>query len=574
MDSSRSSPHRSIGAARLPPQRFWLVQIFIFSLFLALTFQIFQLSLFYQSPLLERALSQHRLIIEIPPIRGSIEDRNGQGLAINLKVPSLYAVPRILSPKDREGLIDELSRKLSLSRTFLNERLSRDKAFVWLKRRMSAQEAAKIEQLKHPALGILYEHKRFYPHGKLLANLIGFTNVDNEGIEGIERMVDRELRGKAGKRFTRRDAMGREIKAFEERTLPALDGHSIVLTVDRNLQYVTERALDRAYQKWRAKGAAAILMNPQTGEILAMASRPTFDPNQPSDFSPGSYRNRALTDMLEPGSVFKIVTAAGVLGERKVRLTDKIHCENGEWHWGIKTLHDVHGYGPLTFPEVFIKSSNIGTVKLASRLSPDRLHHYIRLFGFGQKTGIDLDGEAPGFVRPPAQWSKTSPYAIPIGQEVMVTPLQLVRAISFIANGGFLVRPYVVDHVEDIHGVTLRQKSPSKTGPDLEPAVVELLKEILWRATEEGGTGKNARVKGIPVAGKTGTAQKILENGRGYSHSNFVGSFIGFAPADHPLLSMVVVIDDPKPLYYGGTVAAPVFSEVMEAALAHLGYAP
>jgi len=534
---------------------------------------VLQLTIFYRSPLLKRAQNQHRLTVDIPPLRGQVLDRSGQGLAINLKVPSIYAVPRIVRKEEKGPLAEELAGLLSLSRSFVDERLARDKAFIWLKRRVTTEEAEKITALNHPALGILYEYKRFYPHGTLLANLLGFTNVDSQGIEGIERMMDSELRGRAGKRFSRRDALGREIKAFEERTVPALDGHRVVLTIDRYLQYVTERALERAFQKWKAKGAIAILMNPRNGQILAMATRPTFDPNSPGGFPFENYRNRVLTDMFEPGSVFKIVTAAGVLSERKITMTEKVHCENGAWSWGLKTLHDVHPYGFLSFPEVFIKSSNIGTVKLALRLGPGKLHRYVKLFGFGKKTGIDLDGEAPGYVRPPSEWSKTTPYAIPIGQEVMVTPLQLARAISFIANGGYLVKPYVVERVEDIHGVTLRKGEPSVEGPKLEPQVAELLKETLWRATEEG-TGKNARVKGIPVAGKTGTAQKILEGRKGYSHSNFVGSFIGFAPADHPLFSMVVMIDDPKGAYYGGTVAAPVFSEVMEAALAHVGYAP
>jgi cell division protein FtsI (penicillin-binding protein 3) len=573
VDSSRSGPHRSVKPVRVSPERLKFLQLFCLLIFLTLLFQLLQLTIFYRAPLLRRAEGQHRLTIEIPPLRGQILDRNGQGLAINLKVPSIYAIPRILKEEEKETLSQDVAEALSLSRTFVTERLARDKAFVWLKRRVTTEEQQKIEMLNHPALGILYEYKRFYPHGTLLANLLGFTNVDSQGIEGIEKMLDSELRGRPGKRFTRRDALGREIKAFEERMIPALDGHRTVLTIDRYLQYVTERALTRAYQKWKAKGAIAVLMNPQTGEILAMATRPTFDPNSPGDSPFENYRNRVLTDMFEPGSVFKIVTAAAVLSERKITMTQKIHCENGEWSWGLRTLHDVHGYGPLSFPEIFIKSSNIGTVKLALRLGPGKLHHYVKLFGFGKKTGIDLQGEAPGYVRPPSQWSKTSPYAVPIGQEVMVTPLQLARAISFVANGGRLVKPYVVERVEDIHGVTLRETEPILESPKLEPAVVEALKETLWRATEEG-TGKNARVKGIPVAGKTGTAQKILEGRKGYSHSNFVGSFIGFAPADHPLFSMIVMIDDPKGAYYGGTVAAPVFSEVMEAALAHVGYAP
>lgn len=573
MDPNRSSPHGSIKATRVSPHRFGLIQFLLFLVFLTIFFQILQLTLFHRSSLVERAKSQYRLTVEIPPLRGAILDRHGRGLAINLKVPSIYAAPRLLSPEEKESLVQELADTLSLSRSFVRERLARNKAFVWLKRRVSVEEAKKIEGLGHPAVGILYEYKRFYPHGQLLANILGFTNVDNQGIEGLEKMADGELRGKPGKRYTRRDALGREIKAFEDRTIPALDGHRVVLTIDRYLQYVTERALDRAYRKWKAKGATALLVNPQNGEILAMATRPTFDPNTPGDFPFENYRNRVVTDMFEPGSVFKIITATALLSERKVKMTEKINCEGGEWNWGLKTLHDVHEYGLLSFPEIIVKSSNIGTTKLASRLAPEKFYRYIQLFGFGKKTGMDLEGEAPGFIRPPREWSKTTPYALPMGQEIQVTSLQLAQAISMIANGGYLVKPHVMDRIEDVHGVTLKKESPSREGPELEAPVLEVLKEILWRVTEEG-TGKNARVKGIPLAGKTGTAQKILENGRGYSHSNFVGSFIGFAPADRPLLAMVVVIDDPRPLYYGGTVAAPVFSEVVEAALAHLGYTP
>jgi len=574
VDSNRSSPHRTIGkfkTARVSLERLGFLQFFIFLIFVTLLFQITQLALFYQSSLHARAASQYRLVTEIPPLRGEIQDRNGQGLAVNLKVPSVYVIPRILNSEQKDHLSQELARILSVSRSFVRERFKRDKAFVWIKRRITPEEAKKIEALTSPAVGIQYEYKRFYPHTQLLANLLGFTNIDNRGIEGIEKVADSDLAGKPGKRYTRRDALGREIRAFEEKMIPALDGHRVVLTIDRQLQYVTERALDRSYKKWKAKGAVAILMNPQTGEILAMATRPTFDPNSPGSYPFESYRNRVLTDMFEPGSVFKIVTATAVLSERKITLTDKIDCENGTWTWGIKTLHDVHGYGLLTFPEIIIKSSNIGTVKLARRLRPNKLHQYIKRFGFGAKTGIDLEGEAPGFVRPPSKWSRTTPYAVPIGQEIMVTPLQLLRAVSMIANGGYLVKPYVVDRVEDVHGIILRKNKPLLKGPDLEPQVTELMKEVLWKATEEGGTGKAAHVEGIPVAGKTGTAQKVTPGGS-YSHSNFVGSFIGFAPADHPLLSMVVMVDDPRPMYYGGVVAAPVFSEVMEAALAYLGH--
>lgn len=574
MDPSRPGSSGTIKATRVSPERFWFVRVFLVLIFLTILFQVVQLSVFHHSTLIRLADKQHRLVVEIPPLRGAIVDRHGQAFATNLKTPSIYAVPRLLQAEEKEPLTQELVNILSLPSSRVRELLNRNKAFVWIKRRVGAEEAGKIEKLGHPALGILYEPKRFYPYGQLLANVIGFTDVDTRGIEGVERLADSELGGKSGKRFTRRDALGREVKAFEERVIPALDGHRVVLTIDRYLQFVTERALDRSYRQWKAKGAMAVLMNPQTGEILALASRPTFDPNSPGNYPSESYRNRAITDMFEPGSVFKIVTLTGLLGERKVRMTEKIDCEGGEWQYGRKALHDVHGYGLLPFPEVIIKSSNIGTAKLAQRLGNEGLYRYVKIFGFGEKAGVDLDGEASGFIRRPQEWSKTSPYAIPIGQEVMVTALQLARAISYIANGGLLVRPYVIDRIEDVHGITLRDhlRAPEEK-PQLEPAKVEVLKEILWRVTEQG-TGKNARVKGIPVAGKTGTGQKILPSGKGYSHSNFTGSFIGFAPADHPLLSMAVVIDDPRGAYYGGTVAAPVFAEVMEAALIHVGYTP
>jgi len=574
VDSSRPGSYRAvIGASRISNERFALLQFFLYTFLAVLVFQIVQLSLFYQAPLSQRASSQHRLVVEIPPLRGSIQDRHGRGLVINLRVPSIYAVPRLLNEEEKASLTKELAEILSLTPSYVADRLGRNKAFVWIKRRVTVEEAQKIEALSHQALGTIHEYKRFYPHGTLLANVLGFTDVDNRGLEGIEREKDQDLRGKPGRRYSRRDALGREIKAFEEKTFPAVDGHHVILTVDRYLQYVTERALERAFRQWKAKGATAILMNPHDGEILAIASRPTFDPNSPGDSPLDYYRNRAITDMFEPGSIFKIVTATGMLGERKVNMTEKINCEMGAWTYGAKTLHDVHEYGFLSFPEIIIKSSNIGTTKLAGRLTPEILHRYVKLFGFGDKSGVDLKGEAPGFIRKPSDWSKTSPYAIPIGQEVMVTALQLVRGISMIANGGYLVKPFLIDRIEDIHGVTLQEHTSSREGPRLEAPAVEVLKEILWRATTEG-TGKKALINGVPVAGKTGTAQKILAYRKGYSHSNFMASFIGFAPADRPLLSMVVVIDDPRPLYYGGTVAAPVFSEVMEAALAHMGYAP
>jgi cell division protein FtsI (penicillin-binding protein 3) len=321
-------------------------------------------------------------------------------------------------------------------------------------------------------------------------------------------------------------------------------------------------------------GGAALLMEAKTGKILAIANRPTFDPNNYEKSVAESRRNRAITDMYEPGSIFKIVAGSGALNENKVKLDDIFNCENGAYrYYKSKVLHDVHPYGKLTFEEVLVKSSNIGTVKIAKRLEPEVFQTYIKNFGFGISTGVDLPGEASGYTRPPSQWSATSPYNIPIGQEIQVTLIQMVAAMAVIANGGDLVTPYIISKIEDEAGVTLRQKKPNVRRNVIRPEVAEKMRDILVRVVEEG-TGKTAKISGIPVGGKTGTAQKILPGGRGYSHSNFMASFVGFGPADDPQLVMAVVLDDPRPLYYGGTVAAPVFKEVMESALLTLGYVP
>lgn len=521
---------------------------------------------FHQSSLLQLAHRQQYLSMEVPPLRGPITDRYGKEFVTNLKIPSIYGVPKILSDEERKKLVPELSRILAIESRWLMARLSRNKSFVWIKRRATFEEAEKVKQLGCEALGVLEEYKRFYPQGPMLAQVLGFSNVDGQGLDGLEMYVDNDLRGRPGRKITKRDALGREIKAFEIKTLPAIDGNRVVLTIDQHLQYLTEKSLEQAFKKWKAKGAWAIVMDPCTGEILAMANQPGFDPNFYERSNAETRRNRAITDMYEPGSVFKIVAASGALNEGVVKPETKFFCENGKWNWGYKVLHDVHPYGTLDMSTVIVKSSNIGTVKIALKLGSQKLYDYIKKFGFGEHSGVDLPGEVPGFIRPPSQWSKTSPYNIPIGQEVMVTGLQMVTAISVIANGGYLVKPYMISKIQDLSGVTLKEKKPLVHKQVLKPEIAALMRKILTRVVDEG-TGTKAKIQEIPVGGKTGTAQKILPGGKGYSHNAFMSSFIGFAPADRPRYAMVVVFDDPRPLYYGGTVAAPVFKEVMEAAL-------
>lgn len=559
--------------ALLSPRRFWFLYIVLSILFCLVIYQIVQLTWFHQSSLLTLAHRQHYLTIDVPPLRGPITDRNGKEFVTNLKIPSIYAVPRSLKNEERAELSRKIAKILGLDPKWVMERLTRDKAFVWLKRRVTFEEADKIRKLECPELGILEEYKRFYPQGAMLAQVLGFSTVDNQGVEGIERSMDGDLRGKPGKRVTQRDALGREIKAFEIRSLPVIDGNRIVLTIDQHLQYLTEKALEKAFKQWKAKGAWAVVMNPRTGEILAMANQPGFDPNHYAKVGADAKRNRAITDMYEPGSVFKIVAASGALNEGVVTPETTFFCENGKWNYGYKVLRDVHPYGVLPMTEVIVKSSNIGTVKIGLKMGASKFQNYVKGFGFGTWTGIDLAGEAPGYTRPPSQWSKTSPYNIPMGQEVMVTSIQMVAAMSVIANGGYLVRPYIVSKVQDPAGVTIKEKKPLIRQRVIKPETAATMREILTQVVERG-TGTKAKIPDVRVGGKTGTGQKILPGGKGYSHDAFMSSFIGFAPADNPLYAMVVVLDEARPLYYGGTVAAPVFKEVMEAALLTQGGKP
>ena len=555
---------------RVSHQRFWIINLFIILLFPLIIIQLLRLSISEESALIKLAKKQHNLTIEIQPKRGNILDRNGKEFAMNLKVPSIFAVPRLI--KDKPETAARIAKILGKSEKYINERLSRDKAFVWLERGATTKEAEAIQALKNPNLGIVYENRRFYPNSEMLANVVGFCNIDSEGIEGIEMIYDKHLKGRSGYRVTKRDAMGREVVAFEEKYVPAIDGADVSLTIDYYIQYLAERSLDEAFRKYKAKGAMAVVMNPNTGEILALANRPTFDPNSVNPGQPEKHRNRAITDIYEPGSIFKMITAAAALAENKVTLTEKFDCEKGEWNFSKRrVIHDVHPKGILTFPEVIQESSNIGTVKIALKLGDELMYRYCRLFGFGQNTGIDLPGEVAGILHPLEKWSKVSIAAVPYGQEVSATALQMVTAISAIANGGKLMKPYVIKEIRDRNNVTILKNEPVIKTQIISSEVSKTMRDIL-QLVVTNGTGKAAKIDGVRVAGKTGTSQKI-ENGT-YSHSHFISSFIGFAPADNPKLAMIVSVDEPRGAYYGGVVAAPVFKQVIEEALIYMGHVP
>jgi len=513
------------------------------------------------------ARKQHSLFVELEPRRGTIYDTNLKPQAVNIAVDSLYASPNEIRDADKEEIIRQLEPILNLNYAYLKDRLKRKKSFIWLARKISTVQSAEIKKLKLKGIYFMKESKRCYPNSYLASQVVGFAGLDNVGLEGLELYDDKYLKGESGWELFLRDARRKKLD-IQEKMVPARDGYDLVLTIDEVIQYIAERELERVFTNYHAKGASIIVMDPHTGAILALANRPSFDLNAPGKANQDEVRDRAICDLFEPGSVFKIVTASAALEEKKVSEEDKFFCENGAYKIGPHILHDHAPHGVLTFQQIIEQSSNIGTVKVAQILGPQTLYRYIRLFGFGSKLGIDLPGEISGIAREPRFWSKISIAAVPIGQEVGATALQLVTAISVIANGGQLMKPYVVAEIRDKHGERIKKFSPVMLHKVISLDTASRIKKILTGVIEEG-TGKLARIEGFSAAGKTGTAQKLEPDGS-YSHNKFVASFIGFAPAEDPRIAIVVTVDEPHPYYFGGVVAAPVFKKVAGDVLKYL----
>ncbi len=531
-----------------------------FLLFLILCiFRLFYIQIFRSNYLADIANKQHNLFAELEPFRGIIYDANFKPQTLNLPADSLYASPNMMTERDKEAAIPQLAGILNLSKDYLRGRLYRKKSFIWLARKISPEQAQAIKKLKIKSLGFLRESKRSYPNTYLASQVIGFAGIDNRGLEGIELYLDKYLRGEPGWGIFLRDARQKRLDVYQKMVLPK-EGMDIVLTIDQVVQYIAERELDKAYRTHNAKAASIIVMDPHTGRILALANRPTYNLNEYSNVSKDQTRNRAICDLFEPGSVFKIVTASAALEEKRITEEERIFCENGSYRVANHTLHDHTSHGWLTFREVIEQSSNIGTTKVAQMLGPDIVYKYVRLFGFGSKLGIDLHGEISGMIKEPRFWSKTSIGAVPIGQEVGVTSLQLASALSVIANGGQLMRPYIIEEIRDKQGKVIKRTSPALIRKVISLDTAARISKMLTGAVEEG-TGKMAQIPGLTSAGKTGTAQKLDANGA-YSHDKFVASFIGFAPVEDPVVTIVVSVDEPHPYYFGGVVAAPVFKNV------------
>jgi cell division protein FtsI/penicillin-binding protein 2 len=514
---------------------------------------------FRSSFLLKLAAKQHTYYLELEPQRGSIFDRQMRPLAINVPTFSLYAVPPQV--KNINLVAEKLSQVLGLEKSFVLERLGRQKQFIWLARKLDMDKMDEIRAMDFDGLYFIKESKRSYPNSRLASQTIGFAGLDNVGLDGLEMHYDSYLKGTPGWTFVLRDARRRDL-ALSDVLQPPVDGYSLVLTIDQVVQYIAEREIEKIYQKYNAKGATIVVVDVKTGEILALANRPTLDLNEPSKYPTEARRNRAVTDYFEPGSVFKIVTASAALDTGKFTPEDKIFCENGEYRVANHTLHDVHPYGLLPFKEVISQSSNIGTTKIAQKIGAQPVYDYAKAFGFGATTSSGLPGEVTGVLKPVSRWSKTSIGAVPIGQEVCVTALQLASAIAAIANDGVYMKPFIVREIIDKRGEVIKSFEPQVVRNAVSIETSKMMREILANVVETG-TGKLAQSKFYRFGGKTGTAQKVESNGT-YSHSKFMASFIGFAPVENPEIAIAVIVDEPRPYYYGGVVSAPAFKFIAE----------
>jgi len=538
--------------------------IIIFSFF-AIFVRLADLMILNHKHFSEKAKMQYTKAEDIRVRRGIVFDRWGRELALNLELESLYCDPENLDLDDDN--IKKLASVIAKKSDVLRAKIPDEGRFAWIARKLEPETAKMIKELHIQGLGFQTEAKRFYPGGRLASHILGFVDLDNQALEGIELKYDKYLKTGGGKVFFVRDAGGRTLSSGVD---TEAKGNNIVLTIDQGLQYIVEKEIEKAISKWNAASASAIMIDPLTGEILALANRPAYDPNYPGKVTGFEKRNRAITDCYEPGSTFKVVIGLGSLEEKIVKPDTLFDVSKGGINVGGKTIRDVHRYSVLQFKEVIQKSSNVGSIMIGMQLGPERLYKYAKLLGFGEKTGIDLPGEISGWIRPPERWSGTSLGAIPIGQEVAVTPLQVLRAYTTVANGGFLVRPHIVSEIISPDGKVLFSFGEKDKKRVISQATAETFKDILKGVVDEGGTGKRASVNGNEVAGKTGTAQLIDPRTKRYSKEKFVSSFVGFVPADNPKLAIIVVVHEPKGQNYGGVVAAPVFKEIAEQALSYL----
>ena len=512
---------------------------------------------------------------ELRAPRGRILDRNGGVLALDLDVQRVLADPQaMIDSGELRSISLRLARVLAQDPEEVYQAIDKPGRHWALLERFATRDVVdRLKQMAIPGLWFEPTALRTYPHENLSCHVVGFANWQGVGGSGIEQRYNSLLQGEAGMRKSEADALGHELYERRSEERPAQAGDNVVLTLDTTIQYMAEQALDRAISNSNAKAGFVIVERVQTGEILAMVSRPDFDPEEFRFADTNQLLNRAVGQVFEPGSTMKACVIAAALNEKVVHPDDWVDCENGYWHYGGYPLRDSHGSDKLTVKDVLKQSSNIGTAKIAMMLGEERLEDYLRAFGFGSRLGIETPGEERGLLYPRSKWNKLSITRLPMGQGVAVTALQMVNAVCAIANDGFLMRPMLVQRVVDAQGRDVQVHQPEVLGRPISQETARRMWDLLARVTEPGGTATRAAMDGYRVAGKTGTAQKPNEHG-GYSDTAFMSSFVGFLPADKPEVGMIVVLDQPWPKYYGGTVAAPVFKEISEQIVRYLNIAP
>lgn len=540
------------------------------ALYIVIGLKAFYVQIVQDADLSKRASGEYKKAVKSKGRRGTIYDLNMKELVVSTRITSIGAHPRKIAHKDR--IARQLGECLDISRRTARNQLSRDAAFVWVDRDASPLQADALKAQDIQGLEYTPGFCRVYPNKTLAGQVLGFSGVDGNGLEGLEYYYDDYLRGNQKQWTIVKDALGR---IFHREAGSSLndEGKNLILTIDSNIQYITEKAVEAAVTEYRAKRGMAVVMVPQTGAIRAIAHYPTFDPNKFGDYSKDTWRNRAITDPFEPGSVMKVFMAAAALEWGKISPQTMVDCENGTYCTGGHVIHDTHPHELLTLKEVIQFSSNIGAAKIAERVGPERLYDTLRAFGFGEKTGIDCPGEAPGCLRPYQEWRTIDHANIAFGQGISVSAVQLISAVSAIANQGVMMKPRIVKTITDEKGQIIDTHDPETRGRAVSARTAGMLKDMMFSVTSEEGTGTRAVPTGYTVCGKTGTAQKLNSRGT-YEDCEYKGVFVGFSPKKSPELAVLVVIDEPQKHHYGGVVAAPAFRKIVLESFNYLDILP
>ena len=543
------------------------LKIFLLFCFLVLVVRLVYIQIIRASAYREQARRQYEARMELPAARGTISDRNGKILVSNTLYVSFAADPSVAG-SDRDDIATQFARVFNKRRQdYFGEMRDATRRFVWLERWVHPSLSSRISARDLRGLIVREEPKRLYHYDCAAGQLIGVTGVDNSGLSGLEQQFDRWLRGRDGYVVLQRDALRRTRPTVDYPRVDPVDGQNLTLTIDADIQSVVDEELERGVSRAQAEGGQAVIVDPATGEILAMATFPSINPNKTSDLNIDALRNRVITDAYEPGSIFKIVTISSVLENKAARLDEKINAENGSYHvptgnGRTREITDTHPHGMLTFQEAIEQSSNIVMAKVALRVGPENLFRMARAYGFGATTGIELPAEADGGLKKPKDWSGTTLQSMAYGYEVSATALQLVMAYAAVANNGILMKPFVVRQVVNAQGEVMVDTRPQRVRPVISPQNAATLTK-LFEGVVERGTGTPAKVRGLRIAGKTGTARMTIDGK--YSQGNYVASFVGYFPAEDPKVVCLVVLDRPRSgSYYGGQASAPIFKAIVE----------